>query len=123
MAQQAVLGLWTGINNPAITDAGVGGTFLIGNATGNQDKLTLNSGTNGGTLANYYYHTNTEQRPGGWSNESITTTDAVTHDVNISGSSSGTDITFNLNGTVPCVLTQEHGLRRVTLSIRPCSHR
>lgn len=33
MAQQAVLGLWTGINNPAITDAGVGGTFLIGNAT------------------------------------------------------------------------------------------
>ena len=52
MAQQAVLGLWTGINNPAITDAGVGGTFLIGNATGNQDKLTLNSGTNGGTLAN-----------------------------------------------------------------------
>lgn len=99
MAQQAVLGLWTGINNPAITDAGVGGTFLIGNATQFQDKLTLNSGSNGGTLANYYYHTNTEQRPGSWSNESITTTDAVVHDVNISGSSSGTDITFNLNST------------------------
>ena len=99
MAEQAVLGLWTGVNKPANTDAGVGGTFLIGNATGNQDKLTLNSGTNGGTLANYYYHTNTEQRPGGWSNESITTTDAVPHDVNISGTSGGTHITFNLNST------------------------
>ena len=100
MAQQAVLGLWTGINNPAITDAGVGGTFLIGNATQFQNQLTLNSGTNGGTLANYYHHTNTEQRPGGsWDNKSITTTDAVVHDVNISGTSGGTHITFNLNST------------------------
>ena len=99
MAQQAVLGLWTGVNKPANTDGGVGGTFLIGNATQFQNKLTLNSGTNGGTLANYYYHTNTEQRPGGWNNESITTTDAVVHDVNISGTSGGTHITFNLNST------------------------
>ena len=29
MAEQAVLGLWTGVNNPANTDGGVGGTFLI----------------------------------------------------------------------------------------------
>ncbi len=99
LAQQAVLGLWTGINNPANTDAGVGGTFLIGNNTQHQDQLTLNSGTNGGTLANYYHHTNTEERPGGWSNASITTTDAVVHDVNISGTSGGTHITFNLNST------------------------
>ena len=100
MAQQAVLGLWTGINNPAITDATVGGTFLIGNATQHQNQLTLNSGSNGGTLANYYHHTNTEQRPGGsWDNKSITTTDAVVHDVNISGTSGGTHITFNLNST------------------------
>ena len=98
LANQAVLGLWTGVNENSQTSAD-GGTYLIGDATQFQNKLTLNSGTNGGTLANYYYHTNTEQRPGGWSNESITTTDAVPHDVNISGSSSGTDITFNLNST------------------------
>lgn len=100
MAQQAVLGLWTGVNKPANTDGGVGGTFLIGDATQFQNQLTLNSGTNGGTLANYYHHTNTEQRPGGsWDNKSITTTDAVVHDVNISGTSGGTHITFNLNST------------------------
>ena len=98
LANQAVLGLWTGVNENSQTSAD-GGTYLIGDATQFQDKLTLNSGTNGGTLANYYYHTNTEQRPGGWSNESITTTDAVPHDVNISGTSGGTHITFNLNGT------------------------
>ena len=93
MAEQAVLGLWTGVNKPAKTDGDVGGTFLIGNATQHQNNLTLNSGSNGGTLANYYFHTNTEQRPSGsWSNESITTTDAVPHDVNIE------NITFNLNG-------------------------
>ena len=97
LADQAVLGLWTGVNENSQTSAD-GGTYLIGDATQFQNKLTLNSGSNGGTLANYYYHTNTEERPGGWNNESITTTDAVTHDVNISGTSGGTHITFNLNG-------------------------
>lgn len=102
LAPQAVLGLWTGIDKDVTTNNTDGGTFLIGNATQNQIKLTLNSGTNGGTLANYYYHTNTEERPSGvWNNASVTKTKAPapSHAVNISGSSSGTDITFNLNST------------------------
>ena len=94
MAQQAVLGLWTGINKPANTDQDVGGTFLIGDSTKQQGNLTLNSGSNGGTLANYYYHKDTKHRPSGsWSNETITHTDEERHDVNIE------DITFKLNGT------------------------
>ena len=101
LAPQAVLGLWTGIDKDVNTNNTDGGTFLIGNATQNQNKLTLNSGTNGGTLANYYYHTNTEERPSGvWNNASVTKTKAPapSHAVNISGSSSGTDIKFRLNG-------------------------
>ena len=101
LAPQAVLGLWTGIDKDVNTNNTDGGTFLIGNATQNQIKLTLNSGANGGTLANYYYHTNTEERPSGvWNNASVTKTKAPapSHAVNISGSSSGTDIKFRLNG-------------------------
>ena len=101
LAPQAVLGLWTGIDKDVTTNSTGGGTFLIGNATQNQIKLTLYSGSNGGTLANYYYHTNTEQRPSGvWNNASVTKTKAPapSHAVNISGSSSGTDIKFRLNG-------------------------
>ena len=62
--------------------------------------MTLNSGTNGGILANYYRHRNTEERPANvWNNASVTSDTTTVHDVNISGSLSGTDITFNLNST------------------------